>query len=84
MIKRPDKEIFVDTVVFSTIVSKKYIYDENFQNVKKKIKTDFSKYWNESFTYTNISKWELEGETTKSTFRKIAQKEAYEEYDIDC
>ncbi len=84
MIKRPDKEIFVDTVVFSAIVSKKYIYDEDFQNVKKKIRADFSKYWRESYTYINISKWELEGKTTNSTFRKIAQKQAHEEYHIDC
>ena len=50
----------MDTVVFSTIVSKKYIYDEEFKNVKKKIKKQLSKYWNNSFTYIKISKAALE------------------------
>ena len=49
----------MDTVVFSTIVSKKFIYDEDFEDVKKKIRTHLSKYWNDSFTYIKISKAEL-------------------------
>ena len=50
----------MDTVVFSTIVSKKFIYDENFENIKKKIRKHLSKYWDASVTYSKISKAELE------------------------
>ena len=50
----------MDTVVFSTIVSKKLIYDEEFENVKKIIRKQLSKYWDNSFTYIKISKAELE------------------------
>ena len=60
LIKRPDKKVFVDTVVFSAIVSKKLIYDEDFENVKKIIKKQLSQYWDNRFTYIKISKAELE------------------------
>jgi chromosome condensin MukBEF complex kleisin-like MukF subunit len=65
----------MDTVVFSTIVSKKRIYDEDYESVKKNIREYIDKYWDRSFTYIKIHKEELEYQgknKSNSTFRKIA------------
>ena len=75
----------MDTVVFSTIVSKKMIKDEDYESVKKNIRKYLAKYWDKSCTYIKIHKEDLEyqgNNKTNSTFRKIAQRQAHYKYHL--